>query len=278
MQITINLFDHLLETGRRYHELGRHRDAVTALTRSSAFREVPAEVAEETQARLGELQLKRRKYAPRRHLVAALRHRPDQARYHHLMGLACQEEDRGNLERAAKHYRRSLELDATAVPCLVDFGLLAIRLGRHDEGLARLREATALAPDDPNATARLVKGLRQLGKPDNARAEVRAALFRNARDPRFRRLWNEYQFRELRRKQDPPGTTRRTARTNQFCCHLSGRGPSGRPRSATTVRRPSRRRGVPSQRIEVITSGNAGRLHDLVRHDSVHFLVRQACE
>jgi tetratricopeptide (TPR) repeat protein len=202
MDVTINLFGHLLEMGRRYHEMGRHRDALTALTRLSAFRDVPAEVAEEAQARLGELHLKRRKFIrARRHLTAALRHRPDEARYHHLMGLACQEEDRGNLERAAQHYRRSLELDATSVPCLVDFGLLAIRLGRHDEGLARLREAAARSPDDANVTAKLVKGLRHLGKPDEARAEIRAALFRNPRDPHFRRLWTDYQFRELRRKQ-----------------------------------------------------------------------------
>ncbi len=203
MQITINLCDHLLETGRRYQEMGRNHDALTVLKRLSDFREVPAEVAEETQARLGELHIKRRKFVrARRHLTAALRHRPDEARYHHLMGLACQAEDRGNLERAAQHYRRSLALDATSVPCLVDFGLLAIRLGRHDEGLERLREAVALAPDDPTVTAKLVKGLRHLGKPDEARAEVRTALFRNPRDPRFRQLWNEYQYRELRRKQE----------------------------------------------------------------------------
>jgi Flp pilus assembly protein TadD len=202
MHVTINLFDFLLETGRRYHEAGRHRDALVVLTRLSGLREVPAEVAEEAQARLGELQLKRRRFVrARRHLTAALRHRPDEARYHYLMGLACQEEDRGNLERAAGHYRRSLELDATDTKCLVEFGLLAIRLGRSEEGLARLREAVARAPDDPSVTAKLVKGLRHLGKPDEARAEVRAALFRNPRDPRFRKLWNEYQYRELRRKQ-----------------------------------------------------------------------------
>src|SRR5260370_5297554 len=117
------------------------------------------------------------------------------------MGLACQEEDRGNLEWAKEPLRRPLELDATSVPCVVDFGRLAIRVGRHEEGLALLRKAAELAPDDPNVTAKLVKGLRHLGKPDEARAEVRAALFRNPRDPRFRRLWNEYQFRELRQNQ-----------------------------------------------------------------------------
>ncbi len=202
MNTTINLFEHLLDTGRRHHELGRHRDALVVLTRLSGCRDIPAEVAEEAQARLGELQLKRRKFVrARRHLTAALRHRPNEARYHHLMGLACQEEDRGDLERAAKHFRRSLALDATNVACLVDCGLLAIRLGRSEDGLAKLREAVTLAPDDPNVTAKLVKGLRHLGKPDEARAEVRASLFRNPRDPRFRRLWNEYQFRELRRVQ-----------------------------------------------------------------------------
>ena len=231
MRVTINLFDHLLETGRRYHELGRHRDALTVLTRLSACRDVPAEVAEEAQARLGELQLKRRKFKrARRHLTVALRHRPDEARYHHLMGLACQEEDRGDLERAAKHYRRSLALDATDVKCLVDFGLLAIRLGRSDDGLAKLREAVALAPDEPTVTAKLVKGLRHLGKPDEARAEVRAALFRNPRDPRFRRLWTEFQFRELR-----AGSNRRGARTlltrgrktSRCCCRsCAARRPS----------------------------------------------------
>jgi len=202
MQVSINLFDHLLETGRRYQETGRPREALTTLTRLSGFRELPVEVAEETQARLGELNLKRRKYArARRHLTAALRHRPDEARYHYLMALACQEEDRGDLERAVTHYQRALELDARNVKCLVDYGMLAIRLGRSGEGLARLREAVALTPDDPAVWAKLVKGLRHAGKPDEARSEVRAALFQNPRDPRFRKLWQEYQYRELRRKQ-----------------------------------------------------------------------------
>jgi tetratricopeptide (TPR) repeat protein len=202
MHVTINLFDHLLERGRRYQEAGRYRDALAVFARLCGFRAIPAEVAVQAQGRLGELHLRRRKFIrARRYLTAALRHRPDDAQHHHLMGLACQEEDRGNLQRAAGHYRRSLKLDPTNVKCLVDFGLLAIRLGRHKEGLARLRAAVALAPDDPGVTAKLVKGLRHLGKPDEARAEVRAALFRNPRDPRFRRLWNEYQYRELRRKQ-----------------------------------------------------------------------------
>jgi Flp pilus assembly protein TadD len=166
------------------------------------FLDVPAEIAEEAQARLGEIQLRRRKYArARRHLVAALRHKPDNARYHFLLGQACREDDCGNLERAARHFRRSLELDANQVPCLLEYGLLAIRLGRSEEGLARLREASEQAPGDPDVTKKVVKGLRHLGRPDDARSELLAALFRNPRDPRFRRLWNDYRFREARRQQ-----------------------------------------------------------------------------
>ena len=64
MSPTLNLVDHLLALGRRYQDLGQGRDALRIFTRLSSFRELPAEAAEEAQARLAELQLKRRKYRP----------------------------------------------------------------------------------------------------------------------------------------------------------------------------------------------------------------------
>src|SRR5579884_2112532 len=118
MMPTLNLVDHVLAMGRRYQEVGRHRDAVTVLHRLSQFRYLPAEAAEEAQARLAEIHLKRRKYKQaRRHLTAALRHQPDNARYHYLLATALQAEDGGDLERAADHYRRALELDPGHVKC-----------------------------------------------------------------------------------------------------------------------------------------------------------------
>src|SRR5262245_33343835 len=158
MNATLNLVDHLLAMGRKYQELGRHRDALTLFTRLAGFRELPAEAAEETQARLAELQLKRRKYVrARRHLTAALRHQPASARYHYQMATALQAEDRGNLEQAAEHYRRALDLEPGYVKCLTDYGLLAVRLGRVDEGLARLREAVERDPEDAEVVAKLIK-------------------------------------------------------------------------------------------------------------------------
>jgi Tfp pilus assembly protein PilF len=201
MNATLNLVDHLLARGRKYQELGRHRDALNLFTRLAGFRELPAEAAEEAQARLAELQLKRRNYVrARRHLTAALRHRPASARYHYQMATALQAEDRGNLEQAAEHYRQALDLEPGYVKCLIDYGLLAVRLGRIDEGLARLREAVERAPEDAEAVGKLVKGLRLAGRGDEARTAIRAALFRNPRSPRFRKLWNDFQFQQLRQR------------------------------------------------------------------------------
>jgi hypothetical protein len=60
--------------------------------------------------------------------------------------------------------------------------------------LACLREARRLAPDVPRVIRRLAKGLCRLGRPDEARAVLMAARFRNADDGRFGRLWQDFQF------------------------------------------------------------------------------------
>ncbi len=202
MSRTLNLVDGLLLMGRRHQELGRAGEALRVLARLASFRELPPGVAEEAQARLGEIQLKRRKYRrARRHFAVALRHDPDNARYHHLMATALREQDEEHWDRAAAHYRRSLELNPDQVDCLAEFGLFAVRLGHADEGVGRLRRAIELKPDDPELAGKLAEGLRLACRPDEARAELRAALFRNPRDRRFRRLWADFQFHQLRREQ-----------------------------------------------------------------------------
>ena len=202
MSKTLNLVEHMLAMGRKYQELGLRLDALRVLGKLSGFRELPGAVAEEVQARLAEIQIKRRKYQrARRHLTAALRHRPNEARYHYLMGLACLAEGRGDLDRADEHlladrwhwmrprssasWRRVCWLFAWAGPT------------RGWPGCARRRPRS----DDAAIVAKLVKGLRQSGKGDEARRVLRAALFRNARVPRFRRLWREFQFQQLRQEQ-----------------------------------------------------------------------------
>ncbi len=200
---TVNLVEGVLAMGRRYQEVGRHRDAVAVFTRLSHFRYLPAEAAEETQARLAEIHVKRRRYKQaRRHLTAALRYQPDNVRYHYLLATALSAEEGSDLQLACEHYRRTLELDPGHVKCRADYGHLLLRLGQTEEGLALLREAVEQAPEDIEVLSKLVKGLRLSGRSDEARSVLHLATFRNARSPRFRKLWNEFRFQQARRRRD----------------------------------------------------------------------------
>jgi Tfp pilus assembly protein PilF len=203
MSKTLNLADSLLAMGRKFQDLGRDYDARQVLGKLAAFRELPPQVAEETQVRLAELHLKHRRFRrARRHLTAALAHQPDHARYHYLLAGALNSDERGDLRSAAEHYRRSLELDPQQPRCLGEYGLLVLTLGQTDEGLDALRRARDLAPDNPEFVGNLVEGLRQEGLLDEARTVLRAALFRNPRDERFRKLRNDFEFAQLRRDQE----------------------------------------------------------------------------
>jgi tetratricopeptide (TPR) repeat protein len=255
---TLNLVDHLLAAAGRCQEQGRLREALRLLTRLAGFRQLPADAAEQTQARLAELQLKRRKYKrARRHLAAALQHAPDAARYHYWMATALVHDRDADLERAADHYRRSLELDPAQLKCQYEYGLLEVRLGRTEEGLERLHKAVEQAPGDADAVAKLAKGLRLAGRSDEAAAALRAALFRNPRAPRFRKLWNEYQFQQLRQRQDQERVRRAAARPGDdgpvilpFVRRDRPHSPTGAPHpdEPPTVTPPPRRPGRSGQR------------------------------
>src|SRR5689334_11449887 len=136
MSKTLNLADRVLARGRHLHELGYQRDAQRMLGRLANWQQLPASVAEETQARLADIQLRNGQYAQaRRHLTAALAHRPDNARYHYLLATALDANERDQAQTAYEHYQRSLELDPNQADCLSDFGLLALSLRRDEEGL-----------------------------------------------------------------------------------------------------------------------------------------------
>lgn len=203
MSRTLNLVDCLLARGRHLQQLGREQDAFHTFERLAGFRKLPKQVAEETQVRLAELLFDRGEFqSARRHLAAALVQQPTSARYHFLMASALEADDNGNDRRALEHYRMSLELDGDQPECLGEAGMLALRLGKVVEGLKWLRRAVELAPDSPEAVARLVEGLVEIGRPEEARLTLRAALFRNHRDGRFRKLWNDFHFHELREEQE----------------------------------------------------------------------------
>lgn len=203
MSTTLNLTELLLARGILLQDLGRDQDALAAFEHLATFRDLSPEVAEEAHVRRAEILLKQRKFRQaRRHLAAAIVQQPQSARYHHLMATALREDDRTDPHRAADHYRRSLERDPSQAGRWAEFGLLALRLGQTDDGLGALRRAAELAPNEPEVIASLVQGLREVGRADEARAALTAALFRNPRDHRFKTLWSDFRFRQLREEQD----------------------------------------------------------------------------
>jgi tetratricopeptide (TPR) repeat protein len=212
MSTTLNLVDQLLLRGRRYQDLGRTHDARVVFGRLLGLYELPAAVAAETQARLAELELHRHKYQrARRHLTAALAYQPANAHYHHLMANALEDDDKGDPERALEHYRQSLQADPEHAGCLSDFGLLALSLGQTAEGMAALRRAAELAPDDPRILANLVEGLSDTDQAEEAHRLLLAARFRNPHDDRFLDLWNDFQFQQLHAEQEAQRQTAATA-------------------------------------------------------------------
>jgi Flp pilus assembly protein TadD len=206
---TLGLVDHLLSRGRHFQQLGRPHDALRILSRLAGFRELPAAVAVETQCRLGELQLRHKRYArARRHLAAALRFDPDNTRAHFLMAQALDGNRDADPARAADHYRAALALDPAQPECLCAFGALALRLNRTDEGLECLRAAARLAPDDLVVLAKVAAALRLAGRCEEARGLLLAARFRHPRDARYRKLWDEFQFHAARGAQNAARTGR----------------------------------------------------------------------
>jgi tetratricopeptide (TPR) repeat protein len=197
MSRTLNLVDRLLARGRKLQALGRSQDALHVFGRLAGFRELPAEAAEETQATLAEIYRRYRNHEQvRRHLASALAYQPTSARYHYLMANALDLDEQGDPERAYEHYRRSLQLDPDQPQCLGEFGLLALSLGKDEEGIGALRRAVELAPDDPEAVGNLVEGLLELGEPEEARHLLQAALFRHPRHLGFRKLWSDFRFQQ----------------------------------------------------------------------------------
>jgi tetratricopeptide (TPR) repeat protein len=202
MSSTLNIADHLLVRGRNLQQLGRSHDAARVFGRLAGLRVLPADVAEETQCRLAELLLQRGKNREaRRHLRAALVLQPNSARYHYLIAMSLDDEDAGDAARALEHYEKSLEADPQQPRCLAGAGLVAILLGKTEHGLSYLRRAVELDPANPEMVRTLVDALCELGRTADARRTLMAALFRNPRDRRFRREWDDFRFHRVHEEQ-----------------------------------------------------------------------------
>ena len=204
----------------------------------------------------------------RRHLIAVLRYAPGNPQYHYLMATALAEDETCDPERAAAYYRRSLALDPQQPKCLCEYGLLLLDLGLAQKQYNAQPRAVAIAADDAHAVDCLVRVLLATDQKEEAQAALRAALFRNPANSQFRKLWNDFQFHELRLTQAAARELSAAdgERRNPCCCHsfassrkATWQSPAARSYAAM-FRRPHRR-GKCSSRLG---ARNTGMLNDLV--------------
>jgi len=205
MAKTLNLCECLLQMGRDWQSVGRLAEASRVLQRLAGFRDQPAAVAEETHARLANIFLQLRDFKKaRRHLTAVMFFRPSHAPYYYQLASALHHDDAADPSRAVRYYRQALRLDPDQPRWWADFGRLLLQIGKTRKGVVALRKALSLDADDPVTIARLVEGLCLADRPGEARRVLREARFRHPRDPRFRKLWNDFQFRQISETQDEP--------------------------------------------------------------------------
>jgi tetratricopeptide (TPR) repeat protein len=196
MSMTLPFYDRLLDHARRYQDLGLNHRATTILERLADFRELPADVVEETQHRLAQLSGDAERHCrSRRHLAVAITHGPTNAECRADMGRAIERDPACADEDAYDHYGQATQLDPENPRYLCDYGSLAIRLGECEAGLNLLRQAREIAPDDMDTLASYVTGLVDAGQPDEARCVLRDEAFRHAGDRRFQTRYRSLRFK-----------------------------------------------------------------------------------
>lgn len=204
MSRTLDLADQLLSIGRTLHQHGQHKRAARMFAALTGLHGIPSDIAEEAHLHLAEIDLELgRPREARRHLAAAIARQPERSQYQYLMAVAIEEDEDCDQARAEGYYRRALAHDPDNAEILCDYAHYALHQGRSRRAVVALQRVAALAPDNPDLLGRVAQGLRRAHKADEARQLLRAALFRNPHDRRFRELWATHQFDMLHEAQQP---------------------------------------------------------------------------
>ena len=202
MSRTLKMAPELLDIGRRFLACGRDQEALTTLGKIPQVAGVSSDVTVESQLQLAQIYLRRRKFAlARRHLNVVLACDPASGEAHYFLASSFFQDDERDLRRAAKHFRRAVELEPHEPAFAADYGLCLLDLGRTTAGLRLLQRAVELAPDDVEYVRDLALSLLTAERPVEARRVVLAALFRQPGNAEARKLWNEIRFHVARLEQ-----------------------------------------------------------------------------
>ncbi len=139
--------------------------------------------------------------AARRHLIAALRRTPDDARCRFLLGRAFADDPHGCDRRAARHYRKAVTLNASEPLYRAELGRALVRIDDTRSGVNVLKRAAEAAPADAEVLTIVVEGLREAGEADLAFELLSKARFLAPADTTVRHLWNRTRFDVVAQKQ-----------------------------------------------------------------------------
>lgn len=203
MSMTLNLVDILFTTGQNLFTMGRSHEALQPLTKLAGFRNLPDHVNKSLQALLAEIYLEKGEYKnARRHLTAAIAANPLEANYQFMMAIALTEDEDADLARAEAYFARAVEFDPDTAAYWVDFGSYLFKIGKTKDALRAIRKAYAIDVKDIAIVGEVAEVLRREGHCAEATTKLRAALFANSGDQRFRQLWQQHQFALIFIEQD----------------------------------------------------------------------------
>lgn len=228
MSMMLNFFDAAWASARASAASGHRADALAKLNPLLNSPDTPPRLlvlAHRLAARL--LAEVGRYAAARNQLRAAIRHDGYDAELRYELGVLFENDPLGCDLRAARQFRRAVQLHPQHPKYMAAFGRALVRLNRVRVGVRNLCSAAIAAPADAKVLKVVVEGLCDAGQLRRAEQIVRLARFRAPADRVFRGLENDLRFALARRV--APCVPRPTAAPHMlpFAKHAAGAARGG---------------------------------------------------
>jgi Flp pilus assembly protein TadD len=176
---------------------GRRADALAFLAPLLSSDEVPQRLVRLAHRLAGRLHAATQNYRmTRKHLLAAAKLDPTCAEVQYELGLAFERDPYGCDLRAARRFRKAVELDAKQPRYAAALGRALVRTNRVRAGVTWLTIAASGAPADPVILAVVVDGLCDAGRPRLARKLVTKARFLAPADRAILKLLDDVNYAE----------------------------------------------------------------------------------
>ena len=172
MNPSINLLQRLLTQGRRLIYMGRLTEARRRLEKLLAFPEVSEQARVEAHQLLADIHLDNQCYRKaRRHLVAALGLHADSAQSLYQLAVTLDLDPDADPKRAAKYYRKALELKPDEARYWSSYGQVCLRLGKEKAAYGAFVAAADLASMDVEVIDEITEGFCFLGREEEKMRE-----------------------------------------------------------------------------------------------------------